>query len=397
MAATTCWGIALVLCASLPVVVTRGQESGQTLPILTQGTAALPGTPVTIAPPPPIYSLMWRLGLGAHGPQRLALEGETLVVSSDAGLSAFSAADGKALWTSSLVPANAVATGDGNVYVHTATALVAIDLASGAERWRSSVGPPSVAPIWRGGWLLAASGTTLQAFRAKDGTSVWQVPLAATPSGGMEIDGDHVFVPIGDGKSEAIAAIDLPSHKTAWTTPLDTRPVNMIAANGRLYFGGEYGVYAYSQDDGKRLWTVREKPGVSIGLAADERAVYVALRNQTLYALDKASGNQKWRGQLPARPRATIFCAGGQVVVPLDSGDLVSWPARDGKPRLVLRFLAAPDLPAGIPPNLEDAAVAADGRRVFVITSAVGDRTLTAASRVLPSAKTTGSPRPGGF
>jgi outer membrane protein assembly factor BamB len=379
------------------VFVARAQDAGQALPIVTQGSVPLPGASIAISAPPPIYTLLWRTSLGSAGPQSLALEGEVIVASSDTDVSAFAVADGHALWTSALAPAAPVTTGDGAAYVHTASALVALDLTTGAERWRAAVGPPSTAPIWRSGWVLAASGTVLHALRAKDGTSVWDVTLASAPSGPFAIDGDRVFASIGTDRTHSLVAIDLPSHKTLWTASLDTRPVKMLAANGRLYFGGDDGVYAYAQDDGQRLWTIRQKPGVSIGLAADERAVYVALRNQTVYAFDKASGNQRWKGQLPARPRASVIAGAAQVLVPLDNGDMASWPARDGKPRTMLKFLLAPDAPPDAPPKLEDAVVSADGQRVFVITSAVGVRTLTVASRVLPTAKTGGLTRAGRF
>ena len=265
-----------------------------------------------------------------------------------------------------LVAATTVATGDGSVFVPTA---------DGARRARRRLRRRTLARDVRrtGGAADLARGLAADRrrrprsmrFAPTDGTSALgprrcRAPTCDAPA----IDGDRVFVPVADDRSTAIATIDLPSHAIAWTSRSRHAPDPLLAANGRLYFGGEYGsVYAYGQDDGRRMVDRCARAGVSIGrAAADAKHVYVALRNKTVARARRQQRQPTMEAPScrPGRARRSVAGAEQVLVCRCDSGEIAIWPARQGRPRAISPFPARRMRRPTSSPRLEDAAASTD-------------------------------------
>ena len=168
------------------------------------------------------------------------------------------------------------AVGEGMVIVSNQTKLVALDQATGAERWRAARPQSGSSPLIAGGLVYVGTrGEGLKAYDAETGAVVWQF-LSGIPAA-------------PDGEPAGV---------------FDTSP---ILVDGTLFMaGGSYGgLFALDPATGEERWRfdthgwVRSSPAVAGGI------VYIASNalfdaDQTdpapsaLYAVDAATGAERW-------------------------------------------------------------------------------------------------------
>ena len=362
---------------TLPLAAQQTTSSGQSVPTPTPTPATTPA-----AAPAPAFALIWRQALGSAGPLELAAT-DTLVLvgGSTALLVARTAEEGKEAWTSRLSPIAQPVAGDHLVFVATSDRVSALDEESGAVRWQDDTPSPAGALIWRSGWLFVAAKSTLRAYRAADGARLWEHVLPAPIASGPVVNGDRLVAGLED---TTLMCLDIKAPEEVWRTPpLGFQIGPMLAANGRVYFGGSDG-YVHAREDrrGQWLWDFRARAAVVGPPVADAAHLYVALLDNTVRALDAASGSQRWQQPLGARAVPGLLLLSDLLAVPLASGDLLSCPAKTCKPAKVVPFPAPPDAPPGFFHRLEGVAAGPDGRRAFLVTSSLQDeRTLTALSR----------------
>lgn len=239
-------------------------------------------------------------------------------------------------WQAALASTFTPAVGDGLVFVATGDGVQALDVATGAARWRKTLpGAIAAPPYWDTGWLvLSFAGGDLAAFRASDGELIWRVALGAVahvaPAPGL----DNLYLGLDDGRA---VAVSLASGQLVWQRPLEGRASGLTALDDQLLVGTSAGfVVSIDLRRGDIRWRFRTGGAVVAAPVADESRIYVAAYDHLLRALDRRRGQLRWRQALPHRPADGPVLTGGAVVVPVFATELTGYDAVSGKPGLSL-------------------------------------------------------------
>lgn len=234
--------------------------------------------------------------------------------------------------------------------------LVALDVASGAVRWRqrlnASLGTPTVS-----GALVYAVGSdgAAWAIEAGNGRIRWNLPATITGAsliGGAApaISDRAVIFPFGSG--ELVSALR-ESGVRVWGTSVagSRRGVaynnlaeitgDPVVRGGTLYAGNQSGrVVALNASSGERIWSASEGAYSPI-LPAGGSLFFVSDRNELL-RLDEATGERVWGTELPlfvnnrvTRRRAVFthfgpILAGGRLIVASGDGMIRLFDPTDG-------------------------------------------------------------------
>jgi outer membrane protein assembly factor BamB len=176
--------------------------------------------------------------------------------------------------------------------------VLAIDIATGNERWRTPIGGyykqegpwgggPRCTPTVDGDFVYALTGAgALACLRRSSGQAVWAKNYAKDFNGkrggwgyaeSVLVDGDHLLCTPG-GPDGAMACLDKKTGQTVWRSTDFTDPaeyVSIIAADVggvRQYITAtKAGVYGIRAKDGTRLWS--EKVAVN-GTATIPTAIF---------------------------------------------------------------------------------------------------------------------------
>lgn len=223
------------------------------------------------------------------------------------------------------------ATGDGLVFTTAEASIEARDALTGATRWRTPLPGGAAVPLyWDTGWLLASTPNgDLAAFRASDGSLVWRqalgAPLAAAPAPAL----DRLFLPLADNR---LVAVLLATGDTVWSRTLKGRITGLLALEDQLVFGTTgHDVVSVNVSNGRERWTWHVGGDVSGLPAADEKRIYFAARDNLLRAVDRKSGNLRWRASLPARPSGGPLPLPDTVFMPLVSSAIAGFDLETGK------------------------------------------------------------------
>jgi outer membrane protein assembly factor BamB len=239
---------------------------------------------------------------------------------------------GVAKWMVDIATTLTPATGDGLVFVVTEDGIRALDAATGKVKWTTPLPGGAAAPLyWDTSWLLASTPAgDLAAFRASDGTLVWRqqlgAPLATAPAPAL----DRIYLSLTDGR---LLALSLATGQTAWTQKIPGKVAGLLALDDQLVFGTtENFVHSLNVVNGHQRWKWRVGGDV-IGIPiADNKRIYFTARDNLLRAVDRKSGNLKWKAPLPSRPASGPFRFADVVVVPSVSTALATFDAVTGKP-----------------------------------------------------------------
>lgn len=270
---------------------------------------------------------LWRARTGGlFSGTRPAGDGGSIAISAGARLIVFSKADGRQIWSRGGVrPRWTVA--DGTVYVEIGSALAALDLATGQERWRLTthghLEAPAVAvgdrlyfgagrprtllyvvdrkkglylgePRWLPGFngRLAAADGRVFAEAGLDGRRVtyeWtddpDSPLRRDQ--GLLVIQDHAAYFVDD--TGTLHAVDCATGKQRWSRPgLPMVARGALVVNGDVFYQTELQardrVRAYDWSRGTELWSFESGDWVS-PLALGSDAVYLSSDDCTIVAL----------------------------------------------------------------------------------------------------------------
>jgi outer membrane protein assembly factor BamB len=247
-------------------------------------------------------------------------------------LAAYDLTGGTLLWIASAEARSQPVGGDGLVFLLEPPGLTARRDADGSLAWQLPLVESLAAPlVWNTGWLIAAttSGSVL-AFRATDGTLIWQytagVPVHARPS----FAGDRLYVPLEDSR---LVALRVDNGMPVWERRLGGAPNEVLAVDGRLYVGSNDNFfYCLREADGEVNWRWRTGADV-VGLPlVDDQRVYFASLDNVLRGLDRNSGAQRWKRALPLRPTRGLALAGDALLITGTSAKLSAFYLKDGTP-----------------------------------------------------------------
>jgi outer membrane protein assembly factor BamB len=308
-----------------------------------QATPPGPASPTSIPAPATLSATDWTAYQGGA-----ARNG----VTADAGPSS----EIGALWTFQTPGAviSPVRAGDA-VYAFDVTGLLyALDAATGEQRWVYATGAPSDNPeflpvpaVAHGLVYVTGLDKTLHAVHAATGEPAWTADIGpTTPSlTAPAIVGDKLFVLNGSG---AIYGFNALTGERLWRGNTGAVNHNSAAAageNGLVYYGNGGGrILAFDGATGTIAWSKQLGLGVfrTPVLAGD--TLYAAGYDATIFALDAATGEERWR--YVADPYGFITppaIANGLVVFAVQEQQVVAVDAATGA---VVWTVDLPALPA---------------------------------------------------
>ena len=239
---------------------------------------------------------------------------------------------GTVRWRLDVATALTPATGDGLVFTASEQMIEARDAATGESRWRAPLPGGAAAPLyWDTGWLLASTTAgDLAAFRATDGTLVWRrqlgAPLISTPGPAL----DRLFLPLADNR---LIAVQLLNGQTVWELKLKAPANAVFALDDQLVFGtADKFLISVNLKRGDERWRWRLGGDMAGVPTADDKRIYIASRDNIVRALDRKSGNLKWKADLAARPAGGPLRLNDLLVMPLVSSQIVGFDPESGKP-----------------------------------------------------------------
>jgi len=248
----------------------------------------------------------------------------------DGQLAAYDIRHGTLLWVAPVSTAVAPTIGDRLLFAVEPDAIVALREDTGVEAWRFRLDAPLTAPlVCHSGWLLGTSATgTVLALRAADGALMWRQELDAAIHGPATLANDKVYVPMTDGR---LVALQVETGAQIWEHRLGGAP-NEIAATSDLVYAGATDNYLYAlrARDGLIAWRWPTGGNVIGRPVVDERLVYFVSFDNVLRALDKNSGNQRWKRGLAFRPTRGLVVLGETVMASGMSRSATAFSKKDG-------------------------------------------------------------------
>jgi eukaryotic-like serine/threonine-protein kinase len=216
--------------------------------------------------------------------------------------------------------------------------LYALDAASGTERWRASLGGAvDAAPAVAGGMVFVGSRDgNFHALDAAEGTLLWSFR-----TGGEKrldfwdfylsdplVHGQRVIFGSGDG---SVYALDLDTGERHWSFMTDGAVHAAPVADDRTVYVASFdgGLYALDLESGAVSWTFQTEGNEFFPRGELQRApllhdgvLYAGSRDYHLYAIDAASGDLLWQKREGD---------GWIIATPLAIGDLLYFGASDGQ------------------------------------------------------------------
>ncbi|MEV0402973.1 PQQ-binding-like beta-propeller repeat protein [Actinoallomurus sp. NPDC050550] len=223
--------------------------------------------------------------------------------------------------------------------------IIGLDVRTGKQMWTHHAPAATDLQGIQGGSLIAASGkdtsgklySTLFALDPVTGAVRWTRPYA-TPGMTLPGSGDLVFSSPARNVLDALSAA---TGRTVWTANVADASGNpgsgsltIAAANGMAYLGGAI-LYALDLATGQQKWAY--EPTVS---GSQDRTFLVkgkyayVLDNRHLIALDARTGRRLWSANTPADDTAPLVAIGGLVctgVAGTTGPGLYGWNAVTGR------------------------------------------------------------------
>jgi outer membrane protein assembly factor BamB len=273
----------------------------------------------------------WKVEIGAGGglrkiimAQPVVLNGTVFTMDSDAEVSAFSLADGKRLWRVDTKPKDnddSTNVGGGlgadGTTLYAANGLfqlVALDVATGKEKWRHDVGVPlrSAPTIADGRVFVTTINDRLFAFTAADGRQLWthQAATPATAMLGQPAAAYYQGLVIAGFGSGELACLRADSGSVVWTDGLGASQERATVAdflsirglpvivNGLVYAISMGGLLVCNDvPTGRRVWD-RQIAGEDSPYVAGDW-MFIISAEQQLAAVNINDGRITWIAQLP--------------------------------------------------------------------------------------------------
>lgn len=240
-------------------------------------------------------------------------------------------------WTLDVATALTPATGEDLVFTANDLAIEARDARTGAMRWSTPLPGGAAVPLFYDtGWLLASTTSgDLAALRASDGTVVWRRQLGAPLSGPPGPALDRLYLALEDNR---LASVLLASGEIVWSRAMPARVTSLLALDDQLVVGtAAKRVISVDLRNGRERWGWDVGGDISGVPAADDKRIYFASRDNILRALDRRSGNLRWKANLRSRPAGGPLRLPDTVLMPMASSEIAGYDPETGKPGVTVR------------------------------------------------------------
>ncbi|MGA4840372.1 serine/threonine-protein kinase [Streptomyces sp. G45] len=236
--------------------------------------------------------------------------------------------------------------------------VVALDAATGEERWSTSAGALSTAVTGRGQdavivgsavLTVDADGTRVESHAVRSGKVLWRSPFPAGQDCSPLAAGGRAYVMCGPGRqvsesevrNATIRAVDPVSGRFGASVPLAGPVEPLGAADGRLVLAkrrvGEVGVIEYEavvRVDPRSGRATTTELGTRYGGTPElvGGTVYFTEQNGTVSAVDPVSGKRAWTRQTDVEGASGPVAGPGEALyLSSASGRVAALAARDGE------------------------------------------------------------------
>ncbi|MEF8830201.1 MAG: PQQ-binding-like beta-propeller repeat protein [Halobacteriales archaeon] len=281
----------------------------------------------------------WAAELDGEVDHAPALTDDRLVVATDEATVALDRTDGTEVWSTSLPrPARGAVTVDGDAGLATVPlgerGVQALDLDSGARRWRDGTVGPNQAGI--------AAGTVYVTGYRDDGDTGVLRGLDAVGTRQWAVDLDHPDAPpvvadaglvVSDAGTIAVHDPDDGTRRRELGDFGDRIDPPPAVADGTVYVPGDDGLAAVSLADGTVEWSIDAKVTVDTGVTVAREAVVAPVTDLPgVVAFERADGSRRWEHRIegfdaaastPAVPAdGAVFYASNESIGVVALGDL---------------------------------------------------------------------------
>ena len=284
------------------------------------------------APAPPSLDARWVITFESVPTATPGYDANTAYIPLKEQLVAVNLDRGSIRWRLDVATPFTPATGEGLAFIVIDQAIEARDAQTGEMRWRTAVpGGAAVAPHYDTGWLLASTPAgDLLAMRASDGQIVWQRQLGAPLSGRPGPALDRLYLPLADNR---LVSVLLATGEIVWERALPSRVTSLLALDDQLVVGtAAKRLMSIDLENGRERWGWPVGGDISGTPVADDKRIYFAARDNLLRAVDRGSGNLKWKANLPSRPAGGPLRLPDTVLMPLVSSEIHGFDPETGKP-----------------------------------------------------------------
>jgi hypothetical protein len=258
----------------------------------------------------------------AAGPVMLALSRET----------------GFTEWTAPLSSALPPVVGTGVVYVALEREIRVLDAETGSRVWSVALeGAPREEMLLHGNLLaVLIEPDMLIGIRTDTRAVAWRRPIGEHAAVDLTADDRSVYVATASGRMLRILLHD---GSIAWERKLsDSELSEPAVAEDRVLVGTRMGssraFFALDPGSGdvEWMWDARRMGGHPVGSAADDDVIVMAARDNVLRALNRGSGNQRWKQEIGTHAVEPPMAFGGIVVVTGINPTLSTFDVRTGAP-----------------------------------------------------------------
>lgn len=187
-------------------------------------------------------------------------------------------------------------------------AVVSVRLSDGALIWRSDIGGTlSASPTADERYVFVASESlptpksiypqatgVLRALSRQSGLTSWMRTLHSPIRGGINLNGQSLFVTSSDGR---LYAINKETGEIKWikynSSPFSSQ--NLLHGE-TLYTSDTYGdILSIELENGKTLWRYRTRKSLRASVAIYGNMIYAGTADGFVYAIDRMTGRLRWR------------------------------------------------------------------------------------------------------
>jgi outer membrane protein assembly factor BamB len=260
---------------------------------------------------------------------RSSEDGDTAIT--PAMLAAVARDTGQTRWTERIATSQPPVLTQGLVVVAAAKAILALDPVQGRRVWSVALDRPVRAPMLVRGVLLLAllEGDELIAINLDSHSMAWRRSVGESGPVFMTADDQAVYVVAAAGRA---SRIPLSGGSTQWERPLAGELTEPTVDRGTLFVGSTQGsLWALDVRNGKSRWFW--PPGrfsAIVGTAVQGDDLYVVSQDLTVRALNRASGNQRWKTAVGTRPVFPPRALAGIVAVVGSAPTLLTFKADGG-------------------------------------------------------------------
>jgi len=299
----------------------------------------------------------------------VATDGQNLYVSSKTGIFAFRLSDGTEIWDTDLPgrgcspTTSSLAIADSRLFVATkCDGLHALDISSGKKLWNFETGergpdvhglvaPAFSGPTAYGGMVFIGSRTgQLYALDAASGKTRWTFKAGGEVVSTPAVGSGMVFITAGGNETEIVSS---PVYADEFVYVGATSP-NLYALNaldGQRVWSVDLGqnknsIYAFFAANGEKVWSTSKGSSWVNTPAIDERCAYFGDHDGMFWAIERASGAERWQFRTGGRVVKNLRKESHLLAAPATHGDSVFVPSTDSILYVLGSCPAGGELPA---------------------------------------------------